>query len=288
MDYRQCTGCKNIKPLNQFKAFERNNVEYHVHQCKQCTSDENKIREQNYKEKRETNIRLMPIPNYKFCTKCFINKPITDFRYRLKRDYYVYNSSCIECEKSYNKIRNPIYYQNHREEILKYQKEYAQNHREEINNRCKFNYQNNPDVSLKNKLRNSILGVLKRGMSYTLDKYLECSFGFFKAWLQFQFVQNMNWFNQGSYWHINHVLPVSCFDFTIEQIICTNWINLRPLETKENLSKHNKIDMTLYNNQLIKAEYFKIILNNASPSNFGNLLKSCSTTSSELRNSGND
>ena len=96
-------------------------------------------------------------------------------------------------------------------------------------------------------------------MSYTLDKYLGCSFEFFEVWIQFQFDQNMNWFNQGSYWHIDHVLPVSSFDFTIEQniYICTTWINLRPLEAKENLSKHNKIDMTLYNNQLIKAEYFK-------------------------------
>ena len=157
MDYRQCTGCKNIKPLNQFKAFERNNVEYHVHQCKQCASEENKIREHNYKEKREINIRLMPIPNYKSCTKCFINKPITDFRLRLKRDYYVYNSSCKECERSYNKNRNPIYYQNHRE----YQKQYAQTHKEEINARARFNYHNNPDVSLKNKLLHSITTVLK-------------------------------------------------------------------------------------------------------------------------------
>ena len=96
----------------------------------------------------------------------------------------------------------------------------------------------------------------------------------------------MTWENQGSYWHVDHVLPVSSFDFTNEKNnkICTYLKNLRPLEAKEILSKHNKIDMVLYVKHIKKADYFekkKCFFNNATPSNCRNLLKSSSTTSFE-------
>ena len=186
------------------------------------------------------NIRLMLIPEYKDCTKCFINKPITDFRYRLKRDYYVYNSECQECERLFNHQ----YYNEKRDD---------------------------PYFRLNNSLRGALYKSLKNyNISKTLENYMGCSLQFFYKWIEFQFDENMSWLNQGRYWHVDHTFPISKFDFTNEQniYICWNWKNLRPLEAKENLSKHNKIDMVLYNNQFIKAKYFKMIIKNATTSNF--------------------
>ena len=92
----------------------------------------------------------------------------------------------------------------------------------------------------------------------------------------------MNWENQGSYWHLDHTIPVSLFDFEDEINLhyCYNWINLRPLRADKNLSKWNKLDFKQYLFQEIKAKYF-VKLVNATPSNCGKLLKSYSTTSSE-------
>jgi len=53
----------------------------------------------------------------------------------------------------------------------------------------------------------------------------------------------MNWNNYNDYWVIDHVIPLSFFNIINEneKLICTNWINLRPYEKKENMKKSNKI-----------------------------------------------
>ena len=223
MDYRKCNTCYDIKTLDQFQRLN-------VYKCKKCVSEYNKIREREYKVKREMNIRVIPYTQYKACTKCLANKPIKNFRYRLKRDYYIYNSQCKECEllykhKYYNERKDDSYFKLHN--------------------------------SLRRGLHHSLRNYSK---SETLEKYIGCSLQFFYKWIEYQFDANMNWSNEGHYWHIDHTFTISKFDFINEQNIynCWNWANLRPLEARENLIKSNKIDMVLYNNQLIKAEYFKM------------------------------
>lgn len=53
----------------------------------------------------------------------------------------------------------------------------------------------------------------------------------------------MTWENYGSEWHIDHVIPLSHFDLTdrMEFLEACNWLNLRSLWTKENLSRGNRI-----------------------------------------------
>lgn len=53
----------------------------------------------------------------------------------------------------------------------------------------------------------------------------------------------MSWNNQGSYWHIDHIVPLSWFPYqTVEEQAfkdCWALANLQPLEAKANLLKNN-------------------------------------------------
>ena len=54
--------------------------------------------------------------------------------------------------------------------------------------------------------------------------------------------------NYGSIWQIDHCLAVASFNLLDEKQMkkCFNWINLRPMYVKDNISKVNKINMRLY------------------------------------------
>jgi hypothetical protein len=62
----------------------------------------------------------------------------------------------------------------------------------------------------------------------------------------------MTWENYGIYWDIDHVIPLSLFDFSqeINIKICYNWINLRPLEKKVNITKSNIIQKNYINEHI--------------------------------------
>jgi 5-methylcytosine-specific restriction endonuclease McrA len=56
----------------------------------------------------------------------------------------------------------------------------------------------------------------------------------------------MNWENYGSYWHIDHKIPISVFNFEKPEDYdfkrCWNLKNLQPLEKFKNMSKGNRLD----------------------------------------------
>jgi hypothetical protein len=68
----------------------------------------------------------------------------------------------------------------------------------------------------------------------------------------------MDWDNYGSYWSIDHIIPVCKFNLTDEneRLECWNWSNLMPVTVKYNSSK-NEIDINQINYILNKIESFK-------------------------------
>ena len=65
-------------------------------------------------------------------------------------------------------------------------------------------------------------------------------------------------FFYGSYWSIDHILPVCKFDLTIEdeKLKCWNWSNMMPVTIKYDSSK-KEIDINQIENIIIKLEKFK-------------------------------
>jgi hypothetical protein len=64
------------------------------------------------------------------------------------------------------------------------------------------------------------------------------------AHLDRQFHKGMSWNNYGKRWHVDHIRPVSSFEFSSSNDPsfkeCWALINLRPLWKGQNLSKHAK------------------------------------------------
>ena len=73
--------------------------------------------------------------------------------------------------------------------------------------------------------------------------YLGCTIEEFKNKLVSKFNKGMTWDNYGSLWYIDHIVPVSSFDFNHEesQRICFHYSNMQPLLAIDNMKKRNKI-----------------------------------------------
>ena len=97
---------------------------------------------------------------------------------------------------------------------------------------------------IKCNLRRRICHLVNR--EYKSAKTMEllgCSIEQFKQHIESKFKPGMTWENYGPFgWHIDHVLPCSSFDLTLEenQRKCFHYSNLQPLWWNENLSKGAK------------------------------------------------
>jgi hypothetical protein len=88
--------------------------------------------------------------------------------------------------------------------------------------------------------------------------YIGCNIQYLREWFEYNFTSEMNWDNYGSYWSIDHIIPVCKFDLTLEdeKLKCWNWTNLMPVTVKYNSSK-KKIDMEQIQYIVNKIEKFK-------------------------------
>jgi hypothetical protein len=72
-------------------------------------------------------------------------------------------------------------------------------------------------------------------------EYLGCSIGEYCVYLESKFDKNMNWGNQGGYWEIDHIKPISSFNLDNEEDLYKvfHYTKTQPLEKKENRLKSN-------------------------------------------------
>jgi hypothetical protein len=186
----------------------------------------------------------------KCCKKCNEIQPVDVFKYG--------KSHCYTCQKimsnnwkkqnrekvaTYNKVYKAENQEKIRETTVKYNIE----NRDAIRSRSTANYiralKENPSFKIAHTLRKRIRTVLKGGkkVDNTL-KLLGCSLEFFKEWLSYCFTSDMTFENHGSLWHLDHVIPCSKFNLTIElqQRQCFHWSNMKPMYARDNIRKNNK------------------------------------------------
>lgn len=172
------------------------------------------------------------------CSKCY------------HREYYLKNKDKILTR-----------YQNNREQLLEYQKQYNQNHPEDLKrnhrnyyytHKEKYNtqclqyqndrYKNDTMYKITKITRNAIRDAIKRRKNIKNEqtiKILGCSILDFKLYIEQQFLEGMSWDNYGE-WELDHIKPISLATNLDELLILNHYTNFQPLWAHDNRVKSNK------------------------------------------------
>ena len=121
---------------------------------------------------------------------------------------------------------------------------------------CRTSGKTNMNYRIKKSIAARLRTVLVKNNS-TMN-YIGCNIQYLREWFEYNFTEQMNWENYGSFWSIDHIIPVCKFDLTNEneKLQCWNWTNLMPVTIAFNSSK-KKINMRKVNYIIEKLEKFK-------------------------------
>lgn len=237
-----------------------------LRKCRECYNEETREKTQNYiKKVKICNTCGEETDNFRFsknkCIKC--EKKYNSETYKIKKtlkeiktcviceetsdNFRCTQNTCIECSKIY-RIQKQISKRPIDEPIIfkrKGQCKICGSKTNKIRPRTytcyKCQYHKNPNNKIKNNLRSRTSKLIKNETGKF--KYLCATVEFLMDWLEYNFDDNMNWNNYGTYWEIDHIIPCASFDFSIEEnkYKCFAWFNIRPLEKNENATKGDKI-----------------------------------------------
>ena len=108
-------------------------------------------------------------------------------------------------------------------------------------------YQSRPHVKIIRISRSRINTILKQ---LKIDKTTRtheiiggCTGEFFKNYIEAQFTPEMTWCNHGTYWELDHTIPIMSFDVKIESELLKafHYSNCKPMKKFDNRSKGDKI-----------------------------------------------
>jgi len=181
----------------------------------------------------------------KICSDCKIAKDKSMY-YSNPSKYDGIKNICIDCDN----IRNKKYRENNKEkEVVRRRLKYLKYKERELikSNEYKSNKLKNDSgyrllVNLRSRHYQAVKNAGKDKKFRTTD-LLGCTANELKKYIESQFTGEMSWENQGSYWHVDHIYPLSKIDWdNREQVkmVC-HYTNLRPMIASENISKGNKI-----------------------------------------------
>jgi hypothetical protein len=268
---KTCNKCNEEKLVEEFFT-DKSKKDGKRTICKLCCK---KIQQEIQKKNLETK---KPAKGNKVCSKCFKDKPVTDY-YRENTTLDGFKAKCKECSendkaiyKKYNgekiKEQGKKYSQTERAKMLRTlrkgknresgrkwreknkelirrkDKVYRQNNRYKINRRVKIRLLTSPQAKLGHNLRARFHDALKRNCitkKCSVINLIGCSIMELKEHLSKIFKEGMCWENYGK-WHIDHILPIASFDLTDieQQKKCFHFTNLQPLWAEENLKKGKK------------------------------------------------
>lgn len=205
----------------------------------------------------------------KQCGKCQVSKLLEEFRVvhdkrttksytcswckgcekeRALQRYHANRDKCIQQNKEYKKAhqeeireKRKVYLQETSEYIKERYRRYCDDNRDKINQIAREYRNTNPQVKIKQALSNRLREVIKK--QEPTSSYLGAPMSLILDWFSFNFDDTMTLQNHGSYWHIDHAMPIKSFnlDDTSEYDVCFSWMNLMPLDKLKNIKKSNNI-----------------------------------------------
>jgi hypothetical protein len=213
---KTCSGCGEEKLLEEFHR-DKQGKYGRVSQCKLCRKKCSKDNRNRYSGG---------------CIEEYQDGTTT---------YYKYPYGLVR----YNKKQKSQYYQNNKEKIAAYVKQYRQENKERRNELRRNRRKNDEQYRIRCCLSRNLLHTLNKigkTKKASVLAYIGCPIE--DLVFHLDSTKKPDW---GDGLHIDHIIPSSLFDHTNEEEIkkCWNWRNLRYLPAKENLSKQNALDMDL-------------------------------------------
>ena len=108
-------------------------------------------------------------------------------------------------------------------------------------------------------LRKRIWKCLKN-KSNSSKELLGCEITFYLDWISFTMTEKMSWNNYGTYWNIDHLIPLKNFDLTKEDEAkkAFNWKNTWAMKSNENFIKKNIIHENVIQHAILLNNFVKI------------------------------
>lgn len=224
----ECDICKKKRYLS-FQKYNKSISNGGYYCCKSCSHEKvqrdlvrlSKSISESKKNKFDKITKEIEISGRLNCNKCGISLTLENFG---KNRNGRYSKVCRECKS----LDFKIYFQKLDKEVKK--------------NRKRKYYRNSLHLNLWRSVLKSYLfrkDLKKNEQTINLLGYSSLDL---REHIESKFDKNMTWENYGTYWHIDHIIPISIFRIDAPVSIVNSLSNLRPLEKNKNLIKGNKID----------------------------------------------
>lgn len=220
-----CKECNIKKHLSEFykdKTY-KNGVKS---KCKLCVKNLNKIYYQDNKVEHNDRMKKYRMDNPDYLKEYYLNNP-TKLEIKKIRDKIYSKKRYINDPQLIREKQNEYYHDKCKNDPLYWEK------RKDYMN---VKYHDNIEFRLQQIIRSRIYqGIQKydyKNENSSIEE-LGCDIKSYVVYLEKQFDVNMNWDNYGTYWEIDHTIPISKgggFHYT----------NTTPMEITENRKKSNK------------------------------------------------
>ena len=223
LEEKKCSKCGNVKSLDEFGR-NKNAKDKKNFWCKPCnTSGAKAWREANLQKRKEYDATYQQ-KNFKKISK------------RMKAWRQGNRESIASCNKRYYKLN--------KEKVDQKSKRWIENNREKwrANKRRyqKARMESDTNYALGCRLRWRLSMAIRSGPKKgSAVSDLGCSIPELKQHIESQFNSRMRWDNWGTYWHLDHIYPLSAVDLSdrVQFLAANNWQNLQPLTVVANVKK---------------------------------------------------
>jgi hypothetical protein len=216
-----CKECSKIKFREYYNKNKEKKLKYQSEYQKN-NKESIKVRSRKYREEKKEIIRDKRRNNY------IINREKIK---EVSKEYYSKNKEKINHKRRGSK-KSLEYYHKNKTSILPKTYKYR-------SDRLKKDVLYKLIHSIRVLIRLSLSRKFTTKSKKTIE-ILGCSFEEFKIHLESKFDDKMNWENQGTYWHMDHIIPISSAQTEEDVYRLNHYTNFQPLYWEDNLKKSNK------------------------------------------------
>lgn len=219
-----CSLCKQFKELTEFHKAKAKKDGRHSY----CIFCSNKKTAERYRKKVNPNAM----------TNSFMKHLTYEKQQEWKKLKLIIKFLKI-LKKHQNKLQKKVDRQKKKELNKEIKKEHNRDY-------MRFRLKNDIEFRLLHNLRSRFYNAVKK--NYIKGRTIEnlgCSVHEFKLYLESQFTIEMSWDNYGSYWEIDHVIPLYTAKNLKEAEALYHYTNMRPLTIKSNRKRPKKRRFTI-------------------------------------------